>query len=170
MKTFTRVKGLFTIVVFALLFNENAAAQPAVTLNLNTTQTVTSGSTLNFTATRNSNSQNWTGGNSNFTFTWSSSPAGVLFTNNPNSVNGNNSSTTATFPTTGTYQITCFVQEGGNNGLNATSAATTVNVIAPVPASIWATSSNGTQISGFAVSNGTYISGPTNIFAPTFAL
>jgi len=168
MKTFTRVKGLFTIVVFALLFNENAAAQPAVTLNLNTTQTVTSGSTLNFTATRNSNSQNWTGGNSNFTFTWSSSPAGVLFTNNPNSVNGNNSSTTATFPTTGTYQITCFVQEGGNNGLNATSAATTVNVIAPVPASIWATSSNGTQISGFAVSNGTYISGPTNIFAPTF--
>ena len=167
MKTFTQVKGLLTFVVFALLFNKNAAAQPAVTLNPASTQNVTAGATINFTAQRNSNSQNWTGGNSQFTFTWSSSPAGVTFTNNPNTVNGTNSSTVATFPTTGTYQITCFVQEGGG-GLNATSVATTVNVSTPVPANIWATSSNGTQISGFAVSNGTYQSGPNNIFAPTF--
>jgi len=168
MKTFTHVKGLLTCIVFALLFNENAAAQPNVTLNLTGTQTVTSGATLSFTATRNSNNSNWPGGNSQFTYTWSSSPAGVTFSNNPNTTNNNSSSTTATFPTVGTYQITCFVQEGGNNGLSATSAATTVNVSAPVPASIWATSSSGTQISGFAVSNGTYISGPTNIFAPSF--
>ena len=168
MKTFTHVKGLFTCIVFALLFNENAAAQPNVTLNLTGTQTVTSGSTLSFTATRNGNNSNWPGGNSQFTFTWSSSPAGVTFSNNPNTTNNSSSSTTATFPTVGTYQITCLVKEGGNNGLSATSVATTVNVTAPVPASIWATSSNGTQISGFAVSNGTYISGPTNIFAPTF--
>lgn len=167
MKTFTQVKGLLTFVVFALLFNKNAAAQPAVTLNPASTQNVTAGATINFTAQRNSNSQNWTGGNSQFTFTWSSSPAGVTFTNNPNTVNGTTSSTVASFPTTGTYQITCFVQEGGG-GLNATSVATTVNVSAPVPANIWATSSNGTQISGFAVSNGTYQSGPNNIFAPTF--
>ena len=167
MKTFTQVKGLLTFVVFALLFNKNAAAQPAVTLNPASTQNVTAGATINFTAQRNSNSQNWTGGNSQFTFTWSSSPAGVTFTNNPNTVNGTSSSTVASFPTTGTYQITCFVQEGGG-GLNATSVATTVNVSTPVPANIWATSSNGTQISGFAVSNGTYQSGPNNIFAPTF--
>lgn len=167
MKTFTQVKGLLTFVVFALLFNKNAAAQPAVTLNPASTQNVTAGATINFTAQRNSNSQNWTGGNSQFTFTWSSSPAGVTFTNNPNTVNGTSSSTVASFPTTGTYQITCFVQEGGG-GLNATSVATTVNVSAPVPANIWATSSNGTQISGFAVSNGTYQSGPNNIFAPSF--
>ena len=167
MKTFTQVKGLLTFVVFALLFNKNAAAQPAVTLNPASTQNVTAGATINFTAQRNSNSQNWTGGNSQFTFTWSSSPAGVTFTNNPNTVNGTNSSTVASFPTTGTYQISCLVQEGGG-GLNATSVATTVNVSTPVPANIWATSSNGTQISGFAVSNGTYQSGPNNIFAPTF--
>lgn len=167
MKTFTQVKGLLTFVVFALLFNENAAAQPAVTLTPNSTQNVTAGATINFTAQRNSNNQNWTGGNSQFTYTWSSSPAGVTFTNNPGTTNNNSSSTVATFPTTGTYQISCFVQEGGG-GLNATSAATTVNVSAPVPANIWATSSNGTQISGFAVSNGTYLSGPNNIFAPTF--
>ena len=168
MKTFTQVKGLFTCIVFALLFNENAAAQPAVTLNLTGTQTVTSGATLSFTAQRNSNNQNWPGGNGNWTYTWSSSPAGVTFTNNPRTTNNNSSSTTATFPTVGTYQITCFVQETGNNGLNATSVATTVNVIAPVPASIWATSSDGTQISGFAVSNGTYLGGPNNIFQATF--
>ena len=167
MKTFTQVKGLLTFVVFALLFNKNAAAQPAVTLNPASTQNVTAGATINFTAQRNSNSQNWTGGNSQFTFTWSSSPAGVTFTNNPNTVNGTSSSTVASFPTTGTYQISCLVQEGGG-GLNATSVATTVNVSTPVPANIWATSSNGTQISGFAVSNGTYQSGPNNIFAPTF--
>ncbi len=33
-------------------------------------------------------------------------------------------------------------------------------------ANLWATSSSGTQISSFSVSNGTYNSGPTNIFAP----
>lgn len=31
---------------------------------------------------------------------------------------------------------------------------------------LWATSSDGTQISSFTVSNGSYTSGPTNIFAP----
>lgn len=167
MKTFTQVKGLLTVFVFAVLFNENAAAQPNVTLNLTGSQSVNTGASLNFTATRNSNNSNWTGGNSQFTYTWSSSPSGVTFSNNPNTTNQNNSSTTATFPTAGTYQISCFVQEGGG-GLSATSAVTTVTVTAPVPANIWATSSNGTQISGFAVSNGTYINGPVNIFAPTF--
>lgn len=167
MKTFTQVKGLLTVFVFAVLFNENAAAQPTVTLNLTGSQSVNTGATLNFTAIRNSNNNFWTGGNSQFTYTWSSSPSGVTFSNNPNTTNQNNSSTTATFPTAGTYQISCFVQEGGG-GLSATSAVTTVTVTAPVPATIWATSSNGTQISGFAVSNGTYINGPVNIFAPTF--
>lgn len=167
MKTFTQVKGLLTVFVFAVLFNENAAAQPNVTLNLTGSQSVNTGASLSFTATRNSNNNFWTGGNSQFTYTWSSSPSGVTFSNNPNTTNQNNSSTNATFPTAGTYQISCFVQEGGG-GLSATSAVTTVTVTAPVPANIWATSSNGTQISGFAVSNGTYINGPVNIFAPTF--
>lgn len=169
MKTSTLVvKGLITFLSFALFFGEKAAAQtPVVTLNPATTQSTGAGGTINFTATRNGNNQNWPGGNSQFTYTWSSSPAGATFTNNPNTVSGNNSSTVATFPTAGTYQVTCFVQEGGG-GLSATSAATTVNVSAPLPANIWATSSNGTQISGFAVSNGTYQSGPNNIFPASF--
>lgn len=164
MKTFTNVKGIIPFLTFAL-FAVTVSAQ-TVTLNPSSSQNINTGGTISFTATRSSNSQTWPGGNSQFTYTWSSSPAGVTFTNNPNTTSGNNSSTVATFPSNGTYQITCFVQEGG--GLSATSAATTVTVTAPVPANIWATSSNGTQISGFAVSNGTYISGPNNIFAASF--
>ncbi len=169
MKTFTQVKGLFTYAVFAFFLIQSATAQTqAVTLNPNTTQNVTAGATISFTASRNSNSQNWPGGNGQWTYTFSSSPAGVTFTNNPNTTNNNSSTVVASFPTAGTYLITCFVQENGTNGLSATSPATTVNVSAPVPANIWATSSNGTQISGFAVSNGTYLSGPNNIFAPSY--
>jgi hypothetical protein len=36
----------------------------------------------------------------------------------------------------------------------------------PPVANLWATSTNGTQISSFTVANGVYISGPNNIFAP----
>jgi len=171
MKTFTHVKGLITFLftsLFALAVN---AQTPTVTLTPGTAQTITAGSTISFTAQRNSNSSNWPGGNSSFTYTFSSSPAGVTFTNNPaviSSSNGNSSTTTATFSTAGTYQITCTVAEGGSNGLSATSTATTVTVNAALPANLWATSSNGTQVSGFRVTNGTYVSGPTNIFAPTF--
>ena len=166
MKTFTYVKGIVPFLTLALFAVFESTAQ-TVTLNPSSTQNISTGGTVNFTATRSSNSQTWPGGNGDFTYTWSSNPAGVTFTNNPNTTSSNNSSTVATFPAAGTYQITCFVQEGGN-GLSATSAATTVNVTAPVPANIWATSSNGTQISGFAVSNGTYINGPVNIFPASF--
>lgn len=166
MKTFTYVKGIIPFLTLAFFAVFKSTAQ-TVTLNPSSTQNISTGGTINFTATRSSNSQTWPGGNGNFTYTWSSNPAGVTFTNNPNTTSSNNSSTVATFPAAGTYQITCFVQEGGN-GLSATSAATTVNVTAPVPANIWATSSNGTQISGFAVSNGTYINGPVNIFPASF--
>ncbi len=166
MKTFTYVKGIIPFLTLALFAVFESTAQ-TVTLNPSSTQNISTGGTINFTATRSSNSQTWPGGNGDFTYTWSSNPAGVIFTNNPNTTSSNNSSTVATFTAAGTYQITCFVQEGGN-GLSATSAATIVNVTAPVPANIWATSSNGTQISGFAVSNGTYINGPVNIFPASF--
>mgnify|MGYP000879401029 CR=1 FL=1 len=166
MKIFTSVKRIRPFLALALFAVFETSAQ-TVTLNPSVTQNISTGGTVNFTATRSSNSQTWPGGNGDFTYTWSSSPAGVTFTNNPNTTSSNNSSTVASFPAAGTYQITCFVQEGGN-GLSATSAATTVNVTAPVPANIWATSSNGTQISGFAVSNGTYINGPINIFPASF--
>ncbi|MBL0307701.1 MAG: hypothetical protein IPQ25_17225 [Chitinophagaceae bacterium] len=129
MKTFTFVKGIVPLLTLAL-FAVTTSAQ-TVTLNPSATQNISTGGTVSFTATRSSNSQTWPGGNGQFTYTWSSSPAGVTFTNNPNTTSNSSSGTVATFPSNGTYQITCFVQEGG--GLNATSAATTVNVTAPLP-------------------------------------
>lgn len=53
-----------------------------------------------------------------------------------------------------------------NGGLLVTLKAGAVGPV--TPPSLWATSSDGTQISAFAVSNGTFISGPTNIFAASF--
>ncbi|MEQ1675349.1 MAG: T9SS type A sorting domain-containing protein [Chitinophagaceae bacterium] len=134
MKKFTFFKGLLAFILITALSANKLAAQPprTVTLSPATTQNISAGGTVAFTATRNSNSSFWTGGNDNFTYTWSSSPAGVTFTNNPVTISGNNSSTTATFPSGGTFLITCFVQEGGGGG-NATSPATTVNVTVPVP-------------------------------------
>jgi hypothetical protein len=41
------------------------------------------------------------------------------------------------------------------------------NAVPPPAPSLWATSSDGTQVSSFTVSGGSYIAGPTNIFAPT---
>lgn len=146
MKTFTSVKGSIPF-LFALVFAINANAQtPTVTLSPSSAQNINTGGTISFTATRNSNSGNWTGGNSQFTFTFSSSPAGVAFTNNPAVIpsnSGTSSTSTASFPTAGTYQVICTVSEGGG-GLTASSTATTVTVTAPVPANLWATSSNGT--------------------------
>ncbi|MBK9533123.1 MAG: T9SS type A sorting domain-containing protein [Chitinophagaceae bacterium] len=259
MKKFTSKRNFIPMLLLAIASSFSylpAFAQPTVTLNPSTTQTVVVGGTLNLTASRNNNNPNWPGGNNNFTYTWSSTgPAGVSFTNNPGS-GGSSSSTVATFSTIGTYTVSCLVQEGGG-GLNATSAPTTVNVVAasvtlnpattqyaiaggsisftatanlpgsgtityswmavsanipsgnsatknitfpnagnytvsvtatrsnnaahtatsgPVPvvvyavpsANLWATSSNGTRISSFAVINGLYSAGATNIFTPTF--
>ncbi|MGB3007182.1 MAG: T9SS type A sorting domain-containing protein [Chitinophagaceae bacterium] len=260
MKAFTS-KGIFALSMFVLLTTTKLSAQAprTVTISPSTTQNINVGGTVNFTATRNSNNSFWAGGNSNFSYTWSSSPAGVTFTNNPGS-GGSSSSTVATFPSSGTFLITCFVQEGGGGG-NATSPATTVIVTVPTPSltltpstsqsiltgglvsftatsadfagsgnitftwsapgatigtnpttgnpsstksitfptagtytvsvnavrstsnvtsstttvrvfdvpaspSLWATSSDGNQVSSFTVVNGIYISGPTNIFDP----
>ncbi len=145
--------------------------QPTVIINppALSISTILTGGTLNLTATRNTDAA-WTGGNGNFTYTWSATgPGSVSFTNNPVTITGTSSSTVASgFSVAGTYTITCTVQETG--GISVTSSSKTVNVLASAPtaANLWATSSDGTQISSFVVSNGTYFAGPTNIFAPTF--
>ncbi|MEQ1678431.1 MAG: hypothetical protein ABL876_17180, partial [Chitinophagaceae bacterium] len=163
MKSFT-LKGILAVSLFALISTTKLAAQ-TVTLSPSTTQNISVGGTVNFTATRSSNSSTWPGGDGNFTYTWSSSPAGATFTSNPNTVTGSSSSTVATFPSAGNFLITCHVTEGGSV-LNATSPATTVNVTAPLPANLWATSTNGNRVSGFTVNAGVYSSGPNDIFDP----
>ncbi|MBL0272732.1 MAG: hypothetical protein IPQ06_06565 [Chitinophagaceae bacterium] len=157
----------------AILIALKAIISPAsVTINppALSISTILVGGNLNLTATRNWNSS-WTGGNGNFIYTWSSTgPASVTFTPNNANITGTSSATNATgFSVAGTYTIICTVQEQGG-GLTKVSLSKKVNVLAAAPtaANLWATSSNGTQISHFVVSSGTYFSGPTNDFAPTF--
>ncbi|MBK8494538.1 MAG: hypothetical protein IPL50_05540 [Chitinophagaceae bacterium] len=120
MKKFTSKRNFIPMLLLAIASSFcylPSFAQPTVTLNPSTTQTVVLGNTLSLTASRNSNG-NWPGGNNNFTFTWSSTgPAGVSFTNNPGS-GGSSSSTVASFSAIGTYTISCLVQEGGGGECN----------------------------------------------------
>lgn len=146
---------------------------PSVTINppaLSTT-TILIGGTVNLTATRSANGT-WPSGDGNFTYTWSATgPAGLSFTANPTTNTGTTDATTASgFSVAGDYFITCTVTEQGTGGQTvvATNKKVTVLAAAPTAASLWATSSDGTQVSSFVVANGTYFSGPSNIFAPTF--
>lgn len=132
--------------------------------------TIVVGNTVNITANRSADAT-WTGGNGNFSFDFSNSPgAGVSYSADPVVTTGTSASTIATFSSLGTYTISCTVTEQGGGLSASTTVVKTVKVIAAAPtdASLWATSSSGTQVSSFVVSEGTYFSGPTNIFVPTF--
>lgn len=155
-----------------LIALKNVPAPPVVTINppALSISTILVGQSLNLTATRSANG-NWPNGNGNFNYLWSSTgPAVPAFTNNNVTITGTSSATVAgPFSTAGTYTIICTVQEQGAGGLTVASVAKTVNVLvaAPTAANLWATSSDGTQVSSFVVSNGTYFAGPNNIFDPT---
>lgn len=90
------------------------------------------------------------------TYAWTktSGPAGETITS-PSSA-----TTTVTGLVQGTYVFRLTVNGSLFDEL-------TVRVITGT--NLWATSSAGTQVSSFTVSSGAYISGPTNIFAPTVA-
>jgi Secretion system C-terminal sorting domain len=145
---------------------------PTVTINppALSISTILVGQSLNLTANRSANAS-WPNGNTTWKYTWSSTgPSSPAFTNNNVTIAGTSSATVAgPFSTAGTYTIICTVQEQGAGGLTAVSVSKTINVLAAAPtaANLWATSSDGTQVSSFVVSNGTYFAGPTNIFDPT---
>ncbi len=124
MKNFTR-KKLLSALFFMLVPAAGLFAQ-TVTISPSTTQAVNVGGTVSFTATR----AGTFAGSGNVTYTWSSVPAGVTFTNNPGTTNNSTttSSTVATFPSAGSFQITCLVQRSTTS---VTSAATTV-VVGPL--------------------------------------
>ncbi|MBX9784672.1 MAG: T9SS type A sorting domain-containing protein [Chitinophagaceae bacterium] len=64
------------------------------------------------------------------------------------------------FPNPGVYSVTCTVSRGTTTITSSTVTVTVYN------ANLWATSSGGTIISAFGVNAGSYIAGPTDIFAP----
>jgi hypothetical protein len=131
--------------------------------------TIVAGGNINFTATRSANGT-WPGGNGTFAYDFSSSPTTGVTLPDPANTTNTSASTTGTFSTPGTYTISVTVTEQGGGSSASTTVNKTVKVLAATPtdASLWATSSSGTQVSSFVVSEGTYFSGPTNIFAPLF--
>lgn len=154
----------------SILIALRAVTPPSVTINppaLSTT-TILIGGTVNLTATRSANAT-WPGGSGTFDYTWSATgPAGLSFTGNPSSGTGTTDATTASgFSVAGDYFITCTVTEqGGGQTVIAANKKVTVLAAAPTAANLWATSSDGNQVSSFVVANGTYFSGPTNLFDP----
>ncbi len=167
MKKFTRILKFAFVLALTLNMSVELMAQ-AVTINppaLSTT-TIVVGNTVNLTATRSGSFS----GSGNYTYTWSATgPATVSFSGtNPQSTNSSSSTKTASgFTVAGDYTITCTVSRG-TTSVTAPSKKVTVLAAAPTVPSIWATSSDGTEVSSFVVANGTYCSGPTNLVTPTF--
>ncbi|MCX6316427.1 MAG: T9SS type A sorting domain-containing protein [Bacteroidetes bacterium] len=132
---------------------------PAVTLSPSATQSIAVGGSVNFTAT----ALNYTG-SGNYTFTWTAAGA-TIPGSNPNSIAGSTDTKSLTFPTAGTYTVSVTIARTGSSTL--TTSTTTVNVYnAPAAPNLWATSSDGNQVSTFSVTNGVYFAGPTNLFDP----
>ncbi len=133
---------------------------PAVSITPSTSQAIVTGNSVSFTATASNFS-----GSGNYTFTWTATGATIAGAN-PVSQSGTSNTKSLTFPTAGSYTVTVNIVRGATN-LSTTS--TIVNVYdAPANANLWATSSNGTQISSFTVVNGAYANGPNNLFTATF--
>lgn len=95
-----------------------------------------------------------TAGSPTYLWTKTSGPAGETI------VTPANASTSVTGLVQGTYVFRLTVNSSVYDEV-------TIRVITGT--NLWATSSDGTQVSSFTVASGTYTSGPTNVFAPTTA-
>lgn len=132
---------------------------PSATLSPSSSQSIAAGGTVNFTAT----ASNYTG-SGNYTYTWTAAGA-TIPGSNPNSIAASSDAKTLTFPTAGTYTVSVSIARTGSSTL--VTNTTTVNVYnAPASPNLWATSSDGNQISSFSVTNGVHFGGPTNIIDP----
>ena len=136
-------------------------ATPSATLSPSASQNILVGGSVAFTATASNYA-----GSGNYTYTWTAAGA-TIPPSNPNTIVAASDSKTLTYTTAGTYTVNVTIARAGAGTL--TTNTTTVNVSAiPASPNLWASSSDGTQISSFTVVNGSYINGPVNLFAPTF--
>jgi len=134
-------------------------ANPSVSLTPSTTQTIAVGGSVNFTATANA-----FGGSGNYTYTWTAAGA-TIPGSNPNSIAAASDTKSLTYAAAGTYTVSVMIARTGATTL--TTATVTVQVVtAPASPNLWATSSDGNQVSTFSVTNGVYFAGPTNLFDP----
>jgi Secretion system C-terminal sorting domain len=134
-------------------------AAPSVTLSPSTAQSIAVGGTVSFTAS----ALNFTG-SGNYTYTWTAAGATIPGAN-PNSIAASADTKILTFPAAGTYTVSVTIARTGNATL--VTSITTVHVYsAPASPNLWATSSDGNQVSSFSVTNGIHFGGPTNLFDP----
>lgn len=162
MKSFTFLKGSLSVFLVAMMAATASHSQTATISPLNAT--IITNSSQQFTVS----TTGFGGNNVNRTFDYTISGPGATIPATPasyNCSNGCNSeSHTFQFPTAGVYTVTVTVTRNSNPAVTATTS-TTLNVVA---ANMWVTSAEGTEISGYAVSNGNYLAGPSTIFNPTF--
>lgn len=140
------------------------ALPPTASLTPAVNQNIAVGGTINFTATANNY-----GGSGNYTFTWAAVGASGVGTN-PVVQAGNSNAKSLTFNTPGSYTIGVSIARTGVT----TQVTNLVNVnvfAAPLAGNMWASSSNGTQISTFWVNGGVNFTAggaPINLFAASF--
>lgn len=106
------------------------------------------------------------GGSGNYTFDWTA-VGGTISGTDPISQGSATSTKTITFASAGSYVVNVSISRSGATTLVTNSVTVTVSAV-PTSPNMWATSSDGTQISSFTVMHGSYFAGPVNIFAPTF--
>ena len=156
--TFTLTRGSDTRTATVTV---TAPPVPSATLSPSGTKYILVGGSVAFTATAGGTYT----GSGNYSYLWIA-PGATIPGANPNSIAATTDSKTLTFASAGTYTVKVTVSRGSTTV--TTNITTVIVAAAPAVPNMWASSSSGTQISGYIVVNGIYVSGPTNIFAPTF--
>jgi hypothetical protein len=159
MKLFTLFsKRLFLLLSFVTAYVTTNAQSASISPS--TTQTTFAGGSIDFTTTRSSGFT----GTGAYTYTWSASGATISGTN-PYVISGGSSSSstkTITFPSAGSYSVSCTVSRGTTS---VSTSTITVNVFTP---NLYSTSGTGT-VKAYKVNSvlGTIDYGPVDVFTPS---
>lgn len=165
MKKFTFFKGFLSILLISL-FTTNSFAQ-SLTASPTSIVKPVGAATTNVTITRSA--FDW-GGTFGSNYSWSvsnntgitSSPT-LAVTPATTSVGWGTTSITVTFNSSAVVGVYTFRVQRGSD-----VATATVTVTAPAVPNLWASSSDGTIVSGYEVNAGSYVAGPITLFTPTF--
>ncbi|MFT3846035.1 MAG: T9SS type A sorting domain-containing protein [Lacibacter sp.] len=159
MKLFTLVtKNLFFLLSFVTtsvtVFSQTASISPS------TSQTTFAGGSIEFTTTRS----NGFSGTGSYTYTWSA-PGATISGTNPYIVSGGGSGSstkTITFPSAGTYNVSCTVSRGTTT---VSTSTVSVEVFSP---NLYSTSGTGT-VKAYRVNSvlGIVNYGPVTVFTPS---
>ena len=161
MKSFTYLKGLLSV-LGVVLMAATSQSQTATISPQNASIITNTSQSFEIVTTGFGNT------NQDRTFTYTISGPGATIPATPASYNCSNGCNTEShsfqFPIAGVYNVSVTVTRNSNPAVTAT-VSTTLNVVG---ANIWVANNEGTQISGYTVSNGARVAGPATIFTPNF--